>query len=277
MGFFGGCMWLILKLLEENHLNKNLLIIFAWNPLVIVESAASGHLDIMGAFFLLLALFFLKKGYFLAAMAGLGCSVMIKYLPFVFIPFFLLAIPKNRIYYFAIFILTCVVLYLPYMEAQERLFHSLQIYYNHWSFNSLPYTLFMEIFNSRIFYIGIVGVVLGTIILYQLLSKNEALHSIFILAGAVIFLSPVVYPWYLIWFIPFLVFKRCAPFILFSYLVNLSYVILPLYLQEGIWKENILVMWIEYGLFLIFFAVYYKNTLLAWLHRLKILKLQRNI
>jgi len=66
--------------------------LFAWNPLLLFETAANGHNDSVMMFFVLLAIYFLLKHRASLSIVALTCSVMIKFITIILLPFFLLSL-----------------------------------------------------------------------------------------------------------------------------------------------------------------------------------------
>lgn len=72
--------------------------LFAWNPLLLFETAANGHNDSVMMFFVLLAIYLLLEHKTSLSIIALICSVMIKFVTIILLPFFLLSLlePVNK-------------------------------------------------------------------------------------------------------------------------------------------------------------------------------------
>jgi hypothetical protein len=66
--------------------------LFAWNPLLLFETAANGHNDSVMMFFVLLAIYLLLKQRPSLSIIALTGSVMIKFITIILLPFFLLSV-----------------------------------------------------------------------------------------------------------------------------------------------------------------------------------------
>jgi len=66
--------------------------LFAWNPLLLFETAANGHNDSVMMFFVLLAIYLLLQNRAGLSIIALTCSVMIKFITIILLPFFLLSL-----------------------------------------------------------------------------------------------------------------------------------------------------------------------------------------
>jgi len=91
VGSYLGVSWLILKILNQlNSSQKRLAVaIFAFNPLVIIESLVSAHNDILMMFLVLAAFWFLKQRKFLISWLIFFLSVGIKFATGLLLPVFL--------------------------------------------------------------------------------------------------------------------------------------------------------------------------------------------
>lgn len=81
-------VWAILGVLAPQRQLVGTLL-YAWNPLCLLEFCASGHNDALMLFFLLLAIYFLARGWDLPATGALGLSIATKYMPIILVPFYL--------------------------------------------------------------------------------------------------------------------------------------------------------------------------------------------
>jgi hypothetical protein len=82
--FYFGTLWLVYLLSGKKKLS---LVLFALNPLVLIESLVSGHNDVVMMFFALLGFYFLKKKRFpLLTFLAIITSIGIKYATVVLLP-----------------------------------------------------------------------------------------------------------------------------------------------------------------------------------------------
>jgi len=267
LSFFVGCMAVLVKIIEIRKINYSNLILFAWNPLILIETASSGHFDIIGAFFILAGLYFVSINRRYLSIISITLAGLIKFFPFILLPLFWK--PNNGRFKslfigIGISLVVVITFYFHYFEPGSFSFGSLGTFSDKWSFNSILYTFFISIFDSRISYI-IIYLILLSVLLFILVFKNvHIFQSCLILLIVFVFLSPVVYPWYLIWLIIlFPIVTGSLPLSLFSLLIQLSYLILPLYLKEGIWVEEPWILYVEYGLFAIVLLLYYKQFIIG--------------
>jgi hypothetical protein len=87
-------IWRILgRLAPERQLRGTVL--YAWNPLCLLEFCASGHNDAVMLTLLLLAVYWLTREWELAALVAFSLSISIKYVPIVLLPFYLALIARR--------------------------------------------------------------------------------------------------------------------------------------------------------------------------------------
>ena len=120
--FYLGLIVLIWKLTK----NKLSVVLFAANPLVVIETFVSGHNDVTMMFFALLSIYFLKNKKVLFTILFLVASIFIKYATLFLIPVFIFAIIRNfkngRIdwskVYFVSFILMFMIFLLSFLREE---------------------------------------------------------------------------------------------------------------------------------------------------------------
>ena len=245
-------MGLLILILRERQLPLSRIIIYAWNPLVIIEFAGSGHLDSAGIFFLMLAFYLFTKKRSRAPAFALALSFLIKFIPLIFIPFLLV---RRKASTLSIFVAAVIILYLPFVDAGKKLFESLLAYSEHWVFNASLYELILCSGLSPLTARGISALALLLLVImlffhYARKTNDEQVDSIyyvgFLILGGFLLLTPTIHPWYLCWMVPFLVIFPNRAWIYFTGSVFLSYMILKGYVDTGVWQENTAVKLVEY-------------------------------
>lgn len=87
-------IWRILgRLAPERQLQGTLL--YAWNPLCLLEFCASGHNDAVMLTLLLLAVYCLLRDWELVGLVMFGLSISVKYVPVVLLPFYLALVARR--------------------------------------------------------------------------------------------------------------------------------------------------------------------------------------
>jgi alpha-1,6-mannosyltransferase len=194
-----GTIYLMLKMLKDS---KKALI-YALNPLIIIELCGNAHFEAAMIFFFLLAIFILKKGKTETQRSGnfksypnvkvsvasaffLALSVASKMLPLIFLPFFIKRMGlKNAFLYFIGVSFFLVLLFSPLYNAVfiNNIKTSLNLYFQKFEFNASVYYVYSTIETARLGFNPILniskvlmGVVLGSIailIILDLLLKPK--------------------------------------------------------------------------------------------------------
>ncbi len=117
----------VLTVLLIWKLAKNLYVVslFAFNPLIILESLLSSHNDIIMVFLVLLSFFLMQNKKYLLALLIFGASILIKYATLILLPIFIFMLWKNykgkdinwkNIYYFSFLSMLIIFLLSPLRE-----------------------------------------------------------------------------------------------------------------------------------------------------------------
>jgi len=224
-------------------------VLYAWNPLVIKEVAASGHMDPLLAALLVATVYFVVRGLHSAAGLTWGLSVLAKISPIVLLPFLLQRIGARKS---ALGLAVVMAGYLPFLDRNGSIFVGLRTFAAEWQFNSGLFSLVEWAAQPFSSIPSLVAKITAAVILLMLLSlliwkddgddKTFALYSVTAL-GVLVVLSPAVMPWYLVWIVPLSVIARSRVWIQFSALVCLAFLVMI----DG--TERPVVLWLEFGAF----------------------------
>jgi hypothetical protein len=248
------------SLLRSRGLGRERLLLYFWNPLVILESFGNGHVDLAAAAFLLVSLALLElapasrpsaqrvalAGPLVRALAGiaLASATLIKYMPLLLLP----ALARRREFTaLAAAALAATVLFLPFASAGPTLWTGLATYLRHWEFNGSLYPVVRSWFDDgatpRLLLAGALGVAVAAAAWRARTLTGAAL---FLLAAWIV-VSPTVYPWYLVIPIALLPLHPDRGLLVFSGLVAFSYAGLGASRATGVWTLPAFVPWVEYG------------------------------
>jgi hypothetical protein len=138
-------IWMLYLLLKEvgSHLTR--LLIYVWNPLVIVEIAGSGHADILAIFFAMASFYLVFKKHSLPATAALAISFLCKFFALIILPILAFTKKDRKLLALPLFALVAVLFYLPYADAGENLFRGLGVYGNKWEFNDSIFAIILSV------------------------------------------------------------------------------------------------------------------------------------
>jgi alpha-1,6-mannosyltransferase len=224
-------------------------ILFAWNPLVIIDTGAMPHVDVVGVAFILLTILMLLKHRSLLAAIMLALACGVKPQAIILLPWLLRDIftnnPRHARRHVARslggFAIACAVIYIPalaYQNGYRGFFHTLSEYSTRWEFNGSIYELIKSTFGdgdagraaerakSAARTLAMSATVLTALLLWKSRATfTEAGYWLFLIG---LLFSPVVYPWYLLWmlcFIPLIRGKQGLAGLVWCATVGVSYAV----------------------------------------------------
>jgi hypothetical protein len=101
----------------------------------------------------------------------------------------------------------------------------------------------------------VAGAALIAILVVTLKRRFEPVRAGLWLFGALLLVSPVVHPWYILWVLPFAAVRRAWPWLVLGALLPLAYLPLDGWWSQGVWSAPGWIPWIEYGAFFVALAV----------------------
>ncbi len=227
-------------------------LLYAWSPLSVVESAGSGHNDVAGVFFLVLALWAFERGRGGVSMSLAAASGLAKLGGFAVLPFFA---RKPRAIGAAA--LLCALAVLPYASAGPLALRGLREYGRRWRGNDSLFHVLFTLTGSLETAKLVVAAILGALILALLLRKTPPLRASFLLLGAILLLAPTVHPWYLLWIAPLLAVFPHPAWLFLQASSPLSYHALYLATPGEPWQEILSVKLLEYGPFFLLLGLHW--------------------
>ncbi len=251
-----GSLRLLPRLLKKLGFPEKGALLYALNPLVIVEVVGNLHFEGAMVFFLLLALWWLAQGRWLSSAVAMAFSVASKLLPLLFLMFFIRRLGWRRsLAYFAVLGAVVVLLFVPLLGSAffSGFGSSLRLYFQRFEFNASIYYLIRWIGYQKEGYnlIKTIGPALALctfsgITLAALLEKKSGLRSLpaMMLLAICLYLAftPTVHPWYTI--LPLLL----APFTHFRFPVLWTGLVYLTYINYSYpeYHENLWVVGMEY-------------------------------
>lgn len=233
-----GIMLLLLGILKFLKKNVSKIVIYAWNPLVVIEIAGNGHLDSFAIFWVILAVFlYYKKKFFFSSFS----LVLASLAKFFAIPLlFLCGAKPLKLSRFLLVLGFAGLFFLPFICAGSKIFKGLADYLSLWEFNGSVFPLVLYLTKSYTLTKTLIFIFLFIIFLCLFNKNIELPKAIFIMLAAMLVLSPTVYPWYLLWILPFLCVYENAAWLLLSGTVIFSYFVLDRFFYLGKWEETIM-------------------------------------
>lgn len=238
-----GVIILTILMLRRRNLPRERVLIYAWNPLVLVEIAGSGHNDSLPVFLMLAALLALDGLRPAQAVVWLALSMLAKWFTAMLVPIFYKKI--RRVWPFWLLPFLLLAGYLPYLGAGPDLFSGLLVYGDKWRFNDSLFSVFFYLTDSLNASKIIAALLFAALVAYCA-SITDPFRSAFVLLGGFLVLTPTVQPWYLVWIIPFLCLYPNPAWILLSGLAALSYHVVIGFVLTGNWQEETWVRYVQY-------------------------------
>ncbi|MBL4578766.1 MAG: DUF2029 domain-containing protein [Flavobacteriales bacterium] len=251
-----GSIFLIIKLLRLFKMQQKNVLIYALNPLVIMELSGNLHFEAVMIFFFLLAVYFLKTRQIALSATTLSMAVAVKLLPLIFLPFLLRRLKFQQIITYSMVIAIVLgMLFYPFISQPmlDNLWSSINLYFQTFEFNASIYYLVRSVgfYITGYNVIAIIGPALSGItllvVLYLAMRKNavkgsELFVSMLLAVTVYFLLSTTVHPWYITTLVALSVFTKYRYALLWSFLVLLSY---ASYGSSG-FSENFYLLWVEY-------------------------------
>ena len=191
-------IWILLRLTPASNV-----MLYAWCPLVIKEIAFTAHPDGAGACLIMAAVLLVRNRRAGSAAICLGMAAGAKIFALVLAPLVLL---RTRPRHWLLFGVTLAAVYAPFLLMGGTNLTSLQVFAREWEFNSAAFGLLGTLvprFEARL----ILGLAFAVFWLrYAGKFARSGRHAIprgDWLFGALLAVSPVINPWYLLWLLPF--------------------------------------------------------------------------
>ena len=234
---------LLLRWLARVERSPWQVLVYAWNPLVIIEVAGSGHLDVLGALLLFLAFLALSERHrFLAAIAFVA-AVEVKALPIVLVPLLWRRLRARDVVLACAFGLALATPFL--LSPTGPSVGSLPTFFEKWRFNA-PAFVFIERF-VRGRWLAALPVVVGLVAAGLLRRWSAAPFTWAWPMAAALLVMVTVYPWYLVWLVPFLGEVETLPLLVWTQSVLLTYFVWRVVAQGGAWELPPWVLIVEFG------------------------------
>jgi len=247
--------------LKKLNFDPRLAILFAWNPLFVLEFGSSGHDDTIALFFVLLSMYFLVKNQRIPAAGMMALGVVSKLFPLLIVPIFLKRWGAKAT---AVFAVVVAAFYVPFLFLGGNILNPISVYL----FTSTPlfnggvFSLLQNLFSSlggadavsfsRVVEYAMFAAVLIWM-LWMILKKPhndlQLMRCAGILITVYIAFSSTVQPWYVAWvFVPFLVMMPTWSWIIFSGTIFLTYLTFAQQpISPGYWAEIPWVKFVEFA------------------------------
>jgi hypothetical protein len=201
-------VFVLLDVLRCTRQAAHLVLVFAWNPLLAVEVAGSGHIDIVGALLLVVSTAALVRRWRATAAIALGLAIAVKFLPVVILPLYW---KRVRIRDAALAAVVVGLLYVPFLDRSffnhGRIpIGSLGTYVQRFRFNGPVFAALDRVAAPQLLVAlaVLVGLATASWLRIRRAAPEFSPDQFAWPMAAALLCAPAVFPWYLVWLLPFL-------------------------------------------------------------------------
>jgi hypothetical protein len=237
-------VFVLLDLLRCTGQGEHWVLAYAWHPLLATEVAGSGHVDIVGVLLLLVSAAALVRRWRSVAAITFGLAVSVKFLPIVLLPLYW---KRVRIRDGALAAIVVGLLYVPFLDHGRIPFGSLGTYVQRFRFNDPVFATLERVTAPQI--VAGLAVLVGIVTAMWMRRTSAGLASDAFAwpMAASLLCAPVVYPWYMLWLLPFLRSTSTLPILIWTLSIIPTYYVWRLRTLGQPWAVPGWIMLLEYG------------------------------
>lgn len=234
----------LLDILRFSRQGAHWVLAYAWNPLLAIEVAGSGHIDIVGVLLLLLSAGALARRWRAVAALAFGMAVAVKFLPVVLVPLYW---KRVRVRDGVLAALVVTLLYVPFLNHRRIPIGSLGSYVQSFRFNDPLFGMLERCAAPQL--LAGLAVLVGFLTAIWLRRKLPTCSPDAFAwpMAASLLCAPVVYPWYLLWLLPFMRSASTVPIIIWTVSIIPTYYVWHLRRLGRPWLVPGWILLLEYG------------------------------
>jgi hypothetical protein len=234
----------LLDVLRCTRQGEHWVLVYAWHPLLATDVAGSGHVDIVGVLLLLVSAAALVRRWRAVAALAFGLAVSVKFLPIVLLPLYW---KRVRMRDAVLAAMAVGLLYLPFLNRGRIPIGSLGTYVQRFRFND-PVFATLERVAAPPLVAGLALLVgfLTAIWMRRKFAEGSS-HAFAWPMAASLLCAPVVYPWYLLWLLPFVRSASTLPIIIWTLSIIPTYYVWHLRTVGRPWLVPGWILLLEYG------------------------------
>jgi alpha-1,6-mannosyltransferase len=254
---------LMLRALAHQKISAWWAVLFAWNPLVVLETSGMAHVDILAAMFLLLTVLAIQRQKGMSAGLALACATGVKPFAVLLLPFLWRDLRGESGFHVGrrvvlSYMISVAVLFIPPLLLRNGYVgwaRTSQAYSQLWEGNGSIYEVVrwyvsggqpgaLQLLGKDLGRLTAIVATAATLgILWQ--ARATVLSAGYWLYLIILLFAPVVYPWYLIWplcFVPLLAGRSGWSVIIWSGTAVVSYQLW----HQPIWRLPLRMAMLEY-------------------------------
>jgi hypothetical protein len=237
-------VFVLLDVLRHTRQEQHWVLAYAWHPLLATEVAGSGHVDIVGVLLLLVSAAAIVRRWRAVAAVAFAIAVSVKFLPIVLAPLYWRRI---RVRDGALAAVVLGLLYMPFLDHDRIPFGSLGTYVQRFRFNDPVFATLERVTAPQV--VAGLAVLVGIITAICMRRTSEELASSTFAwpMAASLLCAPVVYPWYMLWLLPFLRLSSTLPILIWTLSIIPTYYVWRLRTLGQPWVVPGWIMLLEYG------------------------------
>jgi alpha-1,6-mannosyltransferase len=237
-------VFVLLDIFSRSGQGAHWVLAYAWNPLLAVEVAGSGHIDIVGVLLLLVSFAALGRRWRAVAAVAFGLAVAVKLLPIILLPLYW---RRVRLRDAALAVIVVGLLYIPFLNHGRIPVGSLDTYVQSFRFNDPVFAILERVATPQV--VAGLAVLVGflTAIWMRRKAPVSSPDAFAWPMAASLLCAPVVYPWYLLWLLPFVRSASTVPIIIWTVSVIPTYYVWHLRMLGRPWLLPSWIMLLEYG------------------------------
>ena len=235
---------LLLAELRRLGQGEHWVLAYAWNPLLVTCVTYSGHVDVLGVLLLLLSVAALERRWRTFAAIAFGLAVAVKFLPIVLTPLYW---RRVRVRDGLLAMLIVGLLYVPFLRGASVPTGSIGVFVERFRFNDPAFAEIERIVSPQV--VAGLAVLVG-LVTAAVLRRRQAGYSPQAFAwpmAASLLCAPVVYPWYLLWLLPFVRSVSTLPLIIWTISILPTFYVWHLRTLGRHWVVPGWIMLLEYG------------------------------
>ena len=247
--------FVLLDVLRRTRQGEHWVLAYAWHPLLAIDVAGSGHIDILGVLLLLVSVAALVRRWRAVAALAFGLAVSVKLLPIVLLPLYW---RRVRMRDAALSAIVLGLLYAPLFNHGRLPIGSLGTYVQRFRFNDPVFATLERVAAPQL--VAGLAVLVGflTAIWMRRKSVEGSAEAFAWPMAASLLCAPVVYPWYLLWMLPFLRSTSTLPILVWTLSILPTYYVWHLRAVGRPWLVPDWIVILEYG------SVAVAAAMIAW-------------